>query len=96
MVKRIGSPRRKTRKKWSRPIKEKGRLNITRYMQEFKNGDRVVLKAEPSYQEGLYYRRFHGRAGVVQSKQGNCYIVQIKDGAKLKSLIVHPVHLKRV
>ncbi len=53
------------------------------------------MKAEPAVQHGMYYPRFHGKHGVVKGKQGNCYIVGIKDKNKAKDLIVHPVHLKK-
>lgn len=96
MVKRIGTARRKTRSIFSKSIKEKGKLSLTKYLQEFKTGDKVVLKAEPSIQKGLYFPRFHGKQGTIAKKQGECYEVKIKDFTKEKMLIVHPVHLKRL
>jgi len=42
----------------------------------------------------MYFPRFHGLAGIVKGKKGNCYQVTIKDGRKTKELVVHPVHLK--
>ncbi len=59
-------------------------------------GERVVLKAEPSYHKGLYFHRFHGKIGVVKAKKGRYYEVVVRDGGKQKTLIVHPVHLKKV
>ncbi len=96
MVKRIGTARRKTRQKLSRSAKDKGRLFITAYMQEFKVGERVVLKADSSHQKGMYFPRYHGKSAIVKAKQGKCYVVVMKDGKKDKDLIVHPVHLKKV
>jgi len=95
MVQRKGGARRKTRSKLKKNIKEKGKLSLRRYLQEFKIGDDVVLKAEPSIQKGLYPLRYHGLSGKVESKKGNCYEVVIKNFNKKKSLIVHPVHLKK-
>ena len=95
MAKRIGGGRRKTRQMYGKNIREKGKLSITRFLQEFKHGDRVVMKAEPAYQNGMYFRRFHGKSGLVTKKIGECYEVEIMDGGKSKKLIVHPVHLKR-
>lgn len=93
---RMGGSRRKTRHKMLKPIKSKGKLSITRYLQTFNTGDKVVLKAEPAYQKGIYFRRFHGKSAVVEKKIGNCYNVMIQDAGKKKELIVHPVHLRRV
>jgi large subunit ribosomal protein L21e len=91
-----GSFKRKTRGKFSKNYKEKGKLSIRKFFQEFKSGEKVALKADPGYQKGLYYPRFHGRAGLVLDKRGDCYGVLIKDGNKEKLVIVHPVHLKRL
>jgi large subunit ribosomal protein L21e len=93
MTKRIGSARRKTRRKMSRSVAEKSRINITAYMQEFKIGEHVVLKADPSYQKGNYHGRFHGKPAIVEGMQGECCVVVMKAGSKEKRLIVHPVHL---
>jgi len=48
-------------------------------MQSFKIGDKVLLKAEPAYQKAMYFPRYHGKIGIVQGKQGKCYIIKIKD-----------------
>ncbi|MBI2508019.1 50S ribosomal protein L21e [Candidatus Woesearchaeota archaeon] len=95
MAKRIGRSRRKTRHKLRKSIKERGKISISKYLHEFKLGDRVILKAEPAVQTGMYFPRFHGKAGVVTGKQGSCYKILIKDINKEKTIIVHPVHLKQ-
>ena len=95
MTKRIGGMRRKTREKLSRPKSQKGKVSITRYFQVLKKGDRVRLAANSSVHHGMYFPRFHGKTGVVLQKKGNCYEIQIYDFTKAKTLIVHPVHLKK-
>ena len=72
-----------------------GKLSLRRFFRSFNEGDRVYLAAEPSYQKGMYFPRFHGKAGIVKKKQGTNYYVEIKDGRKRKQLLVHPVHLKK-
>ena len=96
MVSRIGGFRRKSRKKLKKSQSQKGKISLRAYLQEFKEGDKVVLKAEPAVQKGMYFPRFHGRAGIVQAKKGKCYQVLIKDINKEKVINVHPVHLKKV
>jgi len=93
MVKRIGGFRRKTRYKLKKNIRGKGKLPIRKYLQEFDLQAKVILKAEPSVQKGMYVPRFHGKVGIVTGKKGKCYEVKISDGKKEKTLIVHPVHL---
>ena len=92
-MKRVGGNRRKTRYKMRKSISEKGKLPLGRFLQEFDEGQKVLLKAFPSYQKGLFCLRFHGKIGQVTGKQGDCYTVSIKDGKKAKECIVHPVHL---
>ncbi len=96
MVQRIGGTRRKTRNKLKKGFRRKGKLSLTRYFQTFNKGDKVSLVAEPSVQKGLYFRRFHGLIGTIEGTQGNCYKVKLKDSNKYKTVIVHPVHLKKV
>ena len=96
MAQRIGRFRRKTRSKLKKGIKEKGKISISNYLNDFKENDRVLLKAEPAVQKGMYFRRYHGRTGVINKKRGNCYEIKIKDRDKEKILIVHPVHLNKL
>lgn len=95
MSKRIGTARRKTRHKLSKTFRRKGKISISNYFQSFNNGDRVVLSAEPAYQKGMYHPRFMGKNGVVKNKKGKCFEITISDQGKEKTLIVHPIHLKR-
>lgn len=96
MVQRIGGFRRKTKHKLSKRVRNKGKMSSNRYLEKYSIGDRVVLVGEPAYQKGMYFPRFHGKAGTVTRKQGKCYFVRIKDINKTKSILVHPVHLKRL
>ncbi len=96
MGKRVGGSRRKSRHKFSKSISKKGKISIKNYLQKFKKGEKVVLIAEPAIHKGLYFRRFHGKVGIVEKERGSCYELSIKDGNKLKTLIVHPIHLKNV
>ena len=95
MAKRIGTSRRKTRSKLKKNVRRKGKISITKYFQKFNISDKVYLLAEPAIQKGMYFPRFHGKAGKVVGERGSCYQVEIKDGKILKTLIVHPVHLKK-
>jgi large subunit ribosomal protein L21e len=96
MVKKIGTLRSGSRHKYSKSPRQKGKLSLTRYFQEFKVGDVVILKAEPAYQKGMYFHRFHGKTGIVKGKKGSCYDISIKDRNKEKTIIVHPIHLVKV
>lgn len=96
MVKRTGSTRRKARERLTKTPRTRGKIALTKYFASFRTDEKVVLKAEPAVQKGMYHIRFHGKVGVVKGKQGRCYEVEIRDGSKQKTLIVSPVHLQRV
>ncbi|MBW2990984.1 50S ribosomal protein L21e [Candidatus Woesearchaeota archaeon] len=95
MVQRIGGSRRKARYKLKKKKKHKGKLSLKKYLEEYKTGERIVLKPDPFVQKGIFHLRFAGKAGVVKKKTGTCYEVVIKDFKKEKKLIVHPVHMKK-
>ncbi|HZX12425.1 MAG TPA: 50S ribosomal protein L21e [Candidatus Nanoarchaeia archaeon] len=95
MAKRIGGTRRKTRHKFAKNVRQRGKISLAHYFQSFSNGDNVCLVAEPSIHKGLYHARFHGKAGTITGKRGSCYEVKIQDLNMQKTLIVHPIHLRR-
>ena len=95
MVKRIGGLRRKSRYKFKKEERRKGKISMTRYFRSFNMGDKVYLSAEPAVQKGMYFPRFMGKTGIVKGKRGRCYEIAINDIGKEKTLIVHPVHLIR-
>lgn len=94
-MKRVGGFRRRTRHKYQKSRRQKGKISLQKYFQEFKPGDKVLLAAEPAVQKGMYFRRFHSRVGVVEGKQGRCYKIKINDINSKKTVIVHPVHLRQ-
>ena len=68
MVRRTGGFRRKTRSKLRKNVKDKGKISIRRYLQSFKNGERVFLSCEPAVQKGMYHPRYYGKAGLIKNK----------------------------
>jgi large subunit ribosomal protein L21e len=38
--------------------------------------------------------RYAGRTGRILEKRGNAYVIEIKDGEKVKKIIASPIHLK--
>ncbi len=94
MVTHSKGPRRKSRKK----LRQRAgyRPTITKFLQEFKVNEKVVIDIEPSSQKGMPALRFQGRVAEVVGKRGRAYVLKLKDGGKEKTLIVRPEHLKRV
>ncbi len=94
MATRIGTKQRKTRHKFKRNIRDKGKIPLGRYFQTFEEGEKVNLKINSNVQFGQFFPRFHGLTGRITGKmKGRCYEIIMKDGNKNKILYVHPIHL---
>lgn len=76
-------------------MKEHGKIKLSNYFQEFKEGDRVAVIRELSVQP-KFPKQLQGRSGVVKNKRGSSYIVEINDLNKSKTYIIHPVHLRKL
>lgn len=93
MVVKSKGPHRRTREKFRRSHRDKFIVNDL--LRSFSMGDSVAIRINSS-SASIPFRRFHGLTGSVLEKRGSAYIVQIKDGAKLKKIIAKPEHLKAV
>ncbi|HDH91522.1 MAG TPA: 50S ribosomal protein L21e [Candidatus Aenigmarchaeota archaeon] len=93
MVKKSRGFRTRTRKKLKAKIRRKG---ITRYLKEFSVGDKVVIKIDPSSHKGMPFPRFKGKVGRIVGKRGRSFIVEIRNGEKLKKVISRPEHLELI
>jgi len=76
-------------------IREKGKIRLSNYFKQFNEGDRVSLVEEKSV-VCSFPKRLQGRSGVVTGDQGKFKKIKLMDGNKEKTLIVHPVHLKKL
>ncbi len=75
--------------------RECGKLSLSKYFQEFADGERVAIVREQS-QNPAFPKRIQGKTGEIRGKQGNAYKVLIKDGAAEKVHLIMPVHLRRM
>jgi ribosomal protein L21E len=78
-----------------KPIRTRGKLQLSKYFQKFKEGDKVAVVEERS-KSSSFPKRLQGRTGTVYEKQGKSYVVKIKDQEKEKSFIIEPIHLKKI
>jgi len=86
--------RAKTRKLLRKKPRERGKIKIGRLLCNYKPGDSVVIKIDPSVQKGMPHRRYHGRVGTVVGKRGRSYIVSVTQGDAFKEIVVRPEHLE--
>ena len=76
-------------------IRSRGKLQLSRYFQELEAGDSVAVVREQSVQAS-FPERLQGRTGVVESRRGKSYVVNIRDQTKPKMFLIEPIHLKKI
>jgi large subunit ribosomal protein L21e len=94
MVRKAKGAQAKTRSLLKRGVRE--RTSINKILEEFKEGSKVVIKVDSSSHQGMPFRRFQGKMGIVGEKRGRSYMVRIKDQNKEKDIIVSPRHLRAI
>lgn len=87
--------RSRTRGVFTKKVRERGMPPITRYLQTFDLGEKVMVNLEPSDPHGQPHPRYQGRVCTVVAKVGRAYRIEFLDGGKRKQLIANPVHLRR-
>ena len=78
-----------------KPIRTRGKLQFSRYFQKLKEGDFVAISREPAVTSN-FKKRLQGITGVIEGKRGQAYIVKIKDQNESKTLLIEPIHLKKI
>lgn len=78
-----------------KPVRTRGKLQLSRYFQNLKEGDSVAVNIEQSV-DFSFPKRLQGRTGSVAGRRGKAYVVSIKDQAKEKSFLIPPIHLKKI
>jgi len=95
MVKAPRGYRHRTRKLLRKRVREKGAIpKLSVILREYKVGDKVTIKIDPSFHYAMPHRRFHGLTGTVIGKRGRAYLVEVYVGNKRKIVITTPEHLR--
>lgn len=92
MAQKSKGMRRKTRKKLTKDAGRQG--TISKHLQNFEDGEQVLIDIDPSVQQGMPHPRFHGRSAFVEGRRGRSFVITVKDGGKTKEFTVHPAHLR--
>jgi len=83
-----------TRSLSRKPLREKGKPKLTKFLYEYENGASVIIKIDSAQQKSLPHKRFHGKIGKVIEKRGRGYVVQVALGDSIRDLIVRTEHLE--
>ncbi|RLJ06462.1 MAG: 50S ribosomal protein L21e [Candidatus Aenigmatarchaeota archaeon] len=84
--------RSRTRKKLRKRLREK--FTVTRFLQEFKTSEKVIINPDPFSQKAMPHVRFKGKVGTVKEKRGRAYVITVKTGKREKEITARPEHLK--
>ncbi|MEM3522845.1 MAG: 50S ribosomal protein L21e, partial [Candidatus Bathyarchaeia archaeon] len=87
MVERSKGYRSRTRNLLRKRPRDKGKINLSKILRTYKNGDKVCIKIDPSVHKGMPHRRYHGKIGLVIGKRGRSYEVKVISGDKSKILL---------
>ena len=76
-------------------VREKGKLKLSSYFKKIEDGANVALIINLGVRVA-FPKRLKGMSGKVVGSRGRFKLVEIKDENKLKTFIIHPVHLKKL
>src|SRR4030042_5914689 len=83
-----------TRSLARKPVREKGKPKLTKFLYDYENGASVIIKIDSAQQKALPHRRFHGKIGQVIEKRGRGYVIQVAQGDATKKIILRTEHLE--
>ena len=86
--------RNRTRSLFRKDVRKKGIRPLDYLLREFKEGDVVDIIIDSAIHRGMPHRRYHGKTGVIERKQGRSYVIAIKTGRIFKHIIANKEHLR--
>jgi large subunit ribosomal protein L21e len=86
--------RRGTRKLLTKAPREKGKIRLSKLLYEYEQGNRVLIKIDPSTQKGMPHKRYHGKVGTIINKRGRSYVISVTQGDAVREIIARPEHLE--
>lgn len=93
MAEKSRGPQHGARSKLSSDARSKTTVNEK--MKDFEEGEKALIKVEPSVQEGRPHMRFHGETVEVIGERGQAYEVKFMDGNIEKELQIPSIHLQK-
>ncbi|MHC1631590.1 MAG: 50S ribosomal protein L21e [Methanotrichaceae archaeon] len=85
---------RKTKDKLKKSVRARGISPVSRAIQDFDDGQMVHIVLDPSIYKGRPNPKFHGKTGKVMGRRGRAFLLKVKDGKAIKTVISLPEHLK--
>lgn len=88
-------PRRKSRSALTKPVRQRGRLGLSRLLTKFEVGEKVVIDIDAGIHRGMPHKRYQGKVGNVVERRGRAYVVEIPQTKIVKLIVALPEHLRR-
>ena len=88
--------RKGTRSLFRQRPRERGKARITRLLEKYEVGDKAAIRIDSRIRGGQPHNTFNGKTGVIVGQQGRSYLLRIRIGGKLKVVVAHPAHLRRM
>ena len=76
-------------------IRKKGKVNLSRYFKKINVGSQVSIVSDVGCKI-TFPRRLKGKTGKISGERGKFKLVELRDGNKKKTFIIHPIHLRKV
>lgn len=76
-------------------IRTKGKIRFSEYFKKFNEGDKVGVVPEKGIKAN-FPNSIRGLTGTVEGYRGKYITVKLKDKNKMKTYIIHPVHLRKI
>jgi len=96
MVKRSKGIKSDTRQVFKKRARDRGLTPITRRFQKFADGEKAHITIDPGIHKGQPHSRFQGLTGTVIGSRGNAYLLNVRTGNKIRTVISRPEHLTKV
>jgi large subunit ribosomal protein L21e len=95
MVKRSKGIRSDTRQVFKKRARDRGLTPITRRFQKFEDGEKAHITIDPGIHKGQPHSRFQGLTGTIIGSRGGAYLLRVRTGNKLRTVISRPEHLRK-
>ncbi len=76
-------------------VRERGKIQFSRYFQELKAGDKVAVVRELAL-PAHFPKQLQGRTGIIQGRRGKAYIVKMRAYHREKTYLIKSVHLRKI
>ena len=76
-------------------VRQRGKLGLSKLYSNMNIGDKVALVRDLSFKTS-FPERMHGRTGIIVEKRGEGFVVDVKDGTKIKKITAKKINLKKL